>query len=108
MPGGHYSVNELDGIADLHDIFPNKVADELNWCFFGTSGIHGSYDSLDDAVAHYRTSGAPVQITVLVVQPRMVRTYYGTITVYPDDIPWLQRLARTTMLGIIASQKDNL
>ncbi len=36
------------------DFFKEPTDWELNWLFVGTSGVHGSYDSLDDIEDEYQ------------------------------------------------------
>ena len=49
----HYSVLRLSGgeggMGALRAMFPNAVATEMNFVLFSTSGIHGSYELIEDA-----------------------------------------------------------
>jgi hypothetical protein len=100
----HYTVNaSIESMDDLRAMFPTGEADELNWCFLSTSGVHGSYATLDDV----ERTGA-MEITVLVCAPRMVRMNYGNVMVTPDDVPWLRNLARSTVEAVARSQGGNL
>jgi len=88
-------------------MFPTGEADEMNWCFLSTSGIHGTYRTLDDIEAP-DSDDSPSRITVLVVAPRMVRCGYGDIEVAGEDVPWLRRLVESTLSAVAESQRGNL
>ena len=49
----HYSVLRLSGgeggMGALRAMFPNAVATEMNFVLFSTSGVHGSYELIEDA-----------------------------------------------------------
>lgn len=106
----HYTVNDsIHSVDDLRSIFPTGEADEMNWCFLSTSGVHGSYTTLDDLEAGPEDDGYEwTSVTVLVVAPRMVRCNYGHIEVGKEDIPWLRRLVSSTLEAVAKSQEGNL
>lgn len=106
----HYTVNEtIQTIDDLRAMFPSGEADELNWCFLSTSGVHGSYTSLDDIAAGPDEDGYEDNyVTVLVVAPRMIRCNYGHIEISVHDIPWLRRLVSSTLEAVAKSQRGNV
>ena len=96
--GAHYnifSVREENGMAALRSLFPDGEADEMNFCLFSTSGIHGMYTTIEEAAAHLDkpsedTSGA---VTFLIVQPRIVCMRYGNCEPQnSDDISFLKKL----------------
>jgi hypothetical protein len=105
------------------EIIRDLEPDDINWIFLSTSGIHGSYTSLDRIEklwtdpAAYRASGyiedgepMPTEagITVLIVLPRMVTTMYGNATVRSlDDVALLRRRVEQTFEGIAKLQAGN-
>ncbi len=104
----HYKVEKISSIQEIRDFF-DKTEDEetdftLNWLFLSTSGIHGSYATLDDLDFKNGFNA----ITVLIVCPRLVVLRYGDIKITPDDIPYLQNLVKKSIAGIIKSQARNL
>ena len=119
--GRHYTINSIDGDAMviLRDLEP----DDLNWVFLSTSGVHGSYTSLDEieklwtAPDEYRKEnylGAdePLpdydEITVVIVMPRMVTTFYGNAAVRSlDDVALLRKRVEQTIAGILKLQEGN-
>lgn len=112
---GHYSVVAIDSMADVREIMGGG-ANALNWLFLSTSGVHGSYSTLDDCFFDpadcpdpegYDPGAVNDTITVLIVQPRMVRSYYGDITIGPDDVPWLREQVRLTLAAVAKSQSGN-
>lgn len=113
---GSCSLGKITTIEPLRTLFVDG-ANDLNWCFFGTSGVHGSFGALDDLFpedyAGYRDPETGEvdpdldHITVLVVQPRIVRMYYGHIPVRRGDLPFLREIARGTMAGVALSQEGS-
>lgn len=119
--GTHYTTNAIvgDAMVILRELEPN----DINWVFLSTSGVHGSYMSLDEAEllwtdpARYRSEHGyeageelPVEqdITVLIVLPRMVTTAYGNAIVRSlDDVSLLRKRVEQTMAGIALLQAGN-
>lgn len=102
-----YQIAKNGTVANLRVLFPNGEADDLNFVLFSTSGVHGSYTSIDSIekslLAYGEDFTAPEEeqypddyclpvLTVLVVHPRVVCLRYGNITVTLADIPYLKKL----------------
>jgi hypothetical protein len=106
----HYEVKQtIKTMANLRSFFPDGKANELNWCFLSTSGVHGTYATLDGM--HEPEDGEEPfrHITVLVVQPRLVVMRYGNIDVETDeDERWLRELVNSTIVAVKKSQEGNL
>lgn len=97
----NYSTRELETWDHLKSLFPDGEANELNWCFVGTSGVHGSYTKLD------RWPEVDT-FTVLVVQPRTVAMFYGNLTCRDaEDVRYLRQLVNTTLAAINETQSTN-
>lgn len=114
--GGHYNVFYLDardgrytdaevGMRSLRRLFPDGEANDLNVVLFSTSGIHGSYTTIEEIEASIKKYGEePVfeseppddysgdGLTVLVLHPRTVCLRCGNVRVRATDIPWLKKL----------------
>lgn len=121
QPGTHYTCNAIHGDAMeiLRDLEPN----DINWVFLSTSGVHGSYKSLDDCELlwtdpdRYRKEsfmeqGEPLpdaeEVTVLIVLPRMVTTMYGEAVIRGlDDVALLRERVEQTFAGIAELQAGN-
>lgn len=58
--------------AGMRELIPEGKADDLNFVLFSTSGVHGSYCSIEDAEAE-----PALGVTFLIVQPRIVGVRYG-------------------------------
>lgn len=104
----HYSVAKLDDVSDIWTLFPDGDADEMNWLFVGTSGIHGGYETLEDAKLGLESGDeSECYLTILVVQPRRVRTYYGQIKI--NDISELEKINRILIstAKVIQEQTDD-
>lgn len=73
---GHYkNIMSIKTMDDLKALFPDGKADNLNWCLFSMSGVHGGYESLDDLVEELNSDEDyeyPPRINMLVIRPRMV------------------------------------
>lgn len=122
---GYYTIGKMLTIDALRKMFPLEGdtsvrpsgPDDLNWVFFGTSGIHGSYGGVNQLFdENYTPWVDPVSgevdddldhITILVVQPRIVRMYYGNVDVRRADLPYLRELARLTQIGVNSSQDSS-
>jgi hypothetical protein len=104
---GH--VAHIPDIDHLRSIFVDGTDYTMNWLFCSTSGVHGSYDTLDDLVWEADDEDEVyTYLTVLVVQPRIVRIHYGSIPVLPEDVPWLREVVKHTLEGVRESQEGNL
>ena len=91
----HYSVisrRDADGMKVLRDHFGSLRSggpDECNVVLFSTSGVHGSYRSIEDV----RKEGG--ELTYLILMPRTVCVVYGNCTPRTeDDFKFLRRLRR--------------
>lgn len=123
--GSHYTCNGING--DAMDIIRLLEPNELNWVFLSTSGVHGSYCSLDDIEfrlwdgtdAEVRedecavddpewTRDTTADITVLIVLPRIVATMFGNGVIRTrEDVALLRRRVEQTFEGIANLQKGN-
>ncbi|TPM89876.1 hypothetical protein [Mesorhizobium sp. B2-1-3A] len=91
-----YEVVKLtDGMDVLRSLFPEGEANALNFVMFSTSGTHGSYLTIEEVAASLG-SDEPSKLTVLVIQPRVVRLLYGEIEITADDVPYLQNLRESS------------
>lgn len=85
-------VDETRGLDALRELFPTGNADDANFVLFSTSGVHGSYRTLEEE------ERAPGQgVTFMVIQPRLVITRYGVV--FPKnraDFFYLARLRETS------------
>lgn len=85
------------GMAKLRNMFPKGEADALNFVMFSTSGVHGSYTTIEQIEDEFVNSDAEAaHLTVLIVQPRTVSLHYGNILVTADDLPFLRTLRATS------------
>ena len=101
----YYTTEPIETIDELRPLFPDKTDYTMNWLFLSTSGVHGSYATLSDREAEDEW---PASITVLAVQPRTVRSRYGTIPITKEDVPWLRDRVTKTLAGIAESQAGNI
>lgn len=95
----YYGVMRLvgDSMAALREMFPSGKADDLNFVLFSTSGVHGTYRTIEDV----EDDGGDV--TFLVVHPRIVGLRYGNCEPRtPEDFDFLKRL-RASSYEAVAS-----
>jgi len=85
--GGHYNnfgCRDEDGMAALREFFDDGKANELNQCLFSTSGVHGSYGTIEQAEREW-LAGCKYEdgeecipaVTFLIVQPRICTVRHG-------------------------------
>jgi hypothetical protein len=106
--GGHYNnfaIKPGRGMSALRHFFPDGEADEMNFVLFSTSGIHGSYVTLEEIEASLKKYGVKdwgdddgpddylhPEVTVLIVQPRICTLRHGNAEFTIDDVEFLKRL----------------
>lgn len=79
-------------LAALRAMFPTAEAESMNLVFFSTSGVHGSFRTLE-----YEEQEPGLGVTFLMLQPRLVLTRYGVVyPKTPDDFEFLRKLRATS------------
>ena len=99
----HYSVMRkapgAEGMAALRGMFPYAKADEMNFVLFSTSGVHGTYNTIEDAERYLNGEDDEgyAEVTFVIVHPRLVAMRYGTCgPANQDDIDFLKRLRESS------------
>lgn len=107
LHGAHYSIKRkadgVEGMESLRHMFPDGKADDMNFVLFSTSGVHGTYNTIEDAESHLelKHDESCGEVTFLVVHPRLVALRYGNCTPQnKDDIEYLKRLRESSMKAI--------
>lgn len=122
IDGGHYNNFALKHGKEyeyLRLLFPKGEADELNFVLFSTSGIHGTYTSIEEVERGLQKYGDEPEfeddwpddyygneITVLIVQPRVCSLYHGNITVTLADMEYLKGLRQSSYDAVQKIGKD--
>ena len=104
----HYSILRLDdasyGMAALWEMFPTAQADEMNFVLFSTSGVHGTYTTIEEIEFDIKAGVSEEgfnRLTFLIVQPRLVILRYGIcLPETLDDVQYLKRLRETSSLEV--------
>ncbi len=98
--GGHYSIPvpvlEGCGMEALRTMFPEGEADRLNFVLFSTSGVHGSYTTIEEHEAEplYDQDNT---VTFVIVQPRLVAMRYGGVCPKSkEDYAFLKKLRQSS------------
>lgn len=104
----NYSCRGEDGMAALREFFPTGEASELNLVLFSTSGVHGTYGTIEEAEADIARGNkdedgdeCTPSVTFLVVQPRICCLRHGNC--YPtneDDIAFLKKLRESSWRAV--------
>jgi hypothetical protein len=80
----------------------------MNFVMLSTSGVHGSYCSIDDVLGDDDDRDEDNKtITILIIQPRIVRMQYGNLHFKREDEPWLRALVESSIAAMAESQKEN-
>ena len=116
----HYSVMRkapgVEGMAALRGMFPDAKANELNFVLFSTSGVHGTYNTIEEAEKHLAGNDDEgfAEVTFVIVHPRLVALRYGCCDpANQDDIDYLKRLRASShevvvTIGMPAPHNNNV
>jgi hypothetical protein len=95
----HYSVmrkqESIEGMDALRGMFPVAKANEMNFVLFSTSGVHGTYNTIEEAEKFLKGENAEGynEVTFVIVHPRLVAIRYGVCNpTNQDDIDYLKQL----------------
>lgn len=115
--GGHYNTFGLAvdgmtrddlGMDALRELFPEGTADEMNVCLFSTSGVHGTYATIEEEEnpdaenLEWWEEGHPgepyrASVTFLILHPRTVTTRHGNChPKTPEDFAFLKKLRQSS------------
>lgn len=102
--GGHYNnfyIHTGREMEVLRCFFPDGEANEMNFVLFSTSGVHGSYTTIEEvwprknpeADAAYARGEKPSdgdewqadEVTFIIIQPRLCTVRHGNVKVTSDD-----------------------
>lgn len=119
----YYSVFHIDGkerdpdagMESLRTMFPSGAAiNQDNFVIFGTSGVHGSYSTIDDIEECLNKFGDDFdpgsdepdgwigdKLTTLIIKSRSVCLYYGNVRVRLADIPYLRDIQSASKDAIL-------
>lgn len=107
--GGHYNVFAIKrgrGMDVLRRWFPSGEADEMNFVLFSTSGVHGTYSTIEEEeapdadrladLAKYGETHTP-SVTFQIIQPRLCTIRYGLCEPRtPEDFAFLKALRQSS------------
>lgn len=111
---GHYNTfrinDEEKAMEYLRLCFPDGKADELNFVLFSTSGVHGSYLTIEEQwdereerkkeFMEYEEEFIP-DVTFLVIQPRLCTTTHGNVIIKSDeDAKFLKKLRKSSWKAV--------
>lgn len=86
----------------LKFFFAEGEANYMNFVLFSTSGIHGSYLTIEDIEKLIKDEPEKIhELTILLIQPRKVCIFYGQIEVTSEDIEYLKKLRQSSWDAIL-------
>ena len=115
--GGHYSINSIASEHAwewLRSKFPDGKAKDTCWLILSTSGVHGTYATLEDVIDQFESPPDDEEdkideITFVCVEPRLIRVCYGNVPVRTrEEADWLCLLVEDSLAAVRASQTGNL
>jgi hypothetical protein len=103
--GAHYNVFEcVHGMGALRHVFPDGEANDLNFCLFSTSGVHGSYTTIEKAEKAFNKKTREeweFEVTFLIVHPRLVCLRYGNCTPQSaEDFAYIKKLRESSLKAV--------
>ena len=105
--GAHYNIFSTQrdmGMTGLRQMFPDGEANEMNFCLFSTSGVHGMYTTIEEAEETANRGNKDEEgeewtpeVTFLICHPRIVCMRYGNCNPEtPDDFAFLKKLRQSS------------
>lgn len=95
--GAHYNHYIIcGGMAALKCLFPDAQANKMNFALFSTSGVHGTYETIEDIEEELKSDDDTGHLTVTIIQPRLCCIRYGVVEVKREDLEYLKKLRRTS------------
>lgn len=111
--GGHYNsfyIKDETGMEMLRQWFPDGEANEFNQVLFSTSGVHGTYQTIEEIEASLLKYGDNAEfedeeypddyklpeLTVVIIQPRLCTMRHGNVKVRFGDIQFLKTLRQSS------------
>ena len=93
----------VEGMDALRGMFPDAKADEMNFVLFSTSGVHGTYNTIEEAERFLSGEDAEgySEVTFAIVHPRLVAMRYGVCNpASQDDIDYLKQLRASSQEAV--------
>lgn len=95
MIGQTQYIKPEQGMEVLRKIFPKGEANSMNICLFSTSGVHGTYTTIEEVEIDSEEHGN--EVTFLIIKPRAIQMLYGNVIVESqDDINYLKALRESS------------
>lgn len=91
-----------DGMTALREMFPTGEANYMNFCLFSTSGIHGSYITIEDVENEFNNGNDKFyeedwSVTFVIIQPRTIAMFYGNCKPQSkEDFDYLKKLRQSS------------
>jgi hypothetical protein len=101
----HYAVHTDKAMQMFREYFPEGMCDDMNLVFFSTSGVHGTYNTIEEVEETIRAGFPestddkyyPDELTFVYLRPRLCTIYYGLVKPQTmEDIYLLKSLRETS------------
>lgn len=109
--GAHYNIygsgHSENTMAALREFFTEETDYSLNFVLFSTSGIHGTYRTIEGAEKELQSPAegdeeCPPEVTFLIIQPRTVTMRYGNCEPKNQaDIDFLKAIREKSRLAMM-------
>lgn len=94
----NFRCTDENGMNALRELFPEGDADCDNFVLFSTSGVHGTYTTIESAENDLSKA---IAITFLVIQPRVCTMRHGVcVPQTREEIAFLKTLRETSQEAI--------
>ncbi len=92
--GAHYNIYACIPGKEMEVIKTAGEPDEENFWLFSTSGVHGTYVTIEEIERGLNENDpdSGTELTFLFMNPRTVTITYGTVDLTKEDIPLFKRL----------------
>ena len=95
---GDYNIfKAIDSMGLLKSVFPDGEANVMNFVLFSTSGVHGTYKTIEE-----EEKKPGIGVTFVIVQPRVVTMQYGVVKPRSrEDFTYLKKLRNSSQKAVM-------
>lgn len=118
--GLHYNIfqsryRDLVEMEALKEVFSDGKADEMNFCLFSTSGVHGMYTTIEEVESSLQVAPCnrkrdeyyPEEVTFVIIHPRVVCIRYANVKVRSmEDVDFLKALRQSSWDAVLNIGKN--
>ena len=105
-------IKDEDGMSILKSNFPDGEANGMNFVLFSTSGVHGSYTTMEEIELAFPNAGTLPDgeylrlLTFVIIRPRVLSLLYGNCEPMElGDFVFLRKLRQSSWDAILTVGK---